>query len=1476
MKTVRSQMLNMILSDRNASLSGQAPKVAVFWRALLPQVPLVSMVSPPEHSLRTGVPRARSRALQFCLAFWVSLFASVALGQVDNVYVYGTVKDYVSSKKLDGITVTVFKNGGKLTEVVTNASGKYEFNLDYGSDYKLVYGKAGMVSKNISIDTKNIPEEERVGGHGMNVEMTLFAELPGIDFSVLQQPIGKAKFDPNTKEVTWDLQYTEQVRAEIARLMKEYDEKKKREANADAEFAKLMTAGDAAMAAAGFDKAVENFTAALGLKPGDPVATAKLSDAKMKQDEAAGAKKAAEQYAALIKEADGLFGKKDYAGALAKYGAASDMKEAETYPKQKMKECQAFIDELAKKAEEEKKARELEEKYKAAITAADAAFKADKLEDARTKYTDASALKPTEKYPKDQIALIGQKLEEKAKKEADEKAKKERDAAYQAAITAADAAFKASKWDDAKAKYNEAIGVKPEEKYPKDQLAAIDKAIADAAKKAEEEKQKKELDDKYNAAIAKADAAFKQDGFDDAKAGYNEALGLKPKEKYPSDQLAAIDKRMAELAKKAEEDRLKKELDDKYNAAITKADAAFQGQNWVEAKAGYNEALGLKAGEKYPKDQLAAIEAAKKKAEEDKLKKEQDDKYNAAIAKADAAFQGQKWDDAKAGYNEALGVKAGERYPKDQLAAIDKAIADAKKQAEEAEKQRQIDAQYELLIGSADGLLRQDRLEEAKAKYQEALGVKPDQKYPRTKITEIDGLLAERAKAAEEERKRKELDDRYNALIASADKAFDKKTYPGALNDYKDALALKPGEAHPTARIAEINGLLDAAARDKAEQERLAREAAEREKHYNELIAAADGAFKSKEYDRARSGYTDALGVKPGEKHPTDRLAEIERILADLAAKDAADAAEKARLEEERRRKEAADAETEARYREAVARGDAGFSSESFDAARSGYNDALGIKPDEAYPKERLAAIDKLLADRERAKSDADAAERARLEAERLKREADAAALEARYKDAIAKGDIAFDADKLEDARARYTEALAIKPGGSYPQERIAAIDQLLVDRERAKLDADAAEAERRRLEEERRRKAEADAEAARLAALDEQARLDAEKAREAAYLKTIAEADAAFGKEEYDNARGLYTQALDAKPEEIYPRSQIEKIAKLLEEIERKRREAELAAERKEQPPPPKRGSRIDQKEVSDAEEFMRAARLREEQEKYERIKKLKADVSDEERSNVMEQAERQSGSMRQNRTYEDDNARIYAGSDAMRKKYEEELAAQRAAWAQQRAQVEERGARSRGAAEAGNEALVTANTELDRTWRDRHTERVNLSATEKEQWVAKQADVTAGATSRRDQASAEVAGSREGRSALAAKGNATAGDRANGVITEKEQYMGHQRQLANRAEDARMSAKEQLENMPVNEQRSFSDYNRGELANQYPQGVTEESYTEGNKVIIRRIVVQGNKADDYKKVIGKAGTSYFKNGMSITSWLWTRETEE
>jgi hypothetical protein len=38
--------------------------------------------------------------------------------------------------------------------------------------------------------------------------------------------------------------------------------------------------------------------------------------------------------------------------------------------------------------------------------------------------------------------------------------------------------------------------------------------------------------------------------------------------------------------------------------------------------------------------------------------------------------------------------------------------------------------------------------------------------------------------------------------------------------------------------------------------------------------------------------------------------------------------------------------------------------------------------------------------------------------------------------------------------------------------------------------------------------------------------------------------------------------------------------------------------------------------------------------------------------------------------------------------------------------------------------------------------------------------------------------------------------------------------------------------------------------------------------------VVVQGNKADEYSKVIAKWGTFYFKNGQSISESIWSINT--
>ena len=230
----------------------------------------------------------------------------------------------------------------------------------------------------------------------------------------------------------------------------------------------------------------------------------------------------------------------------------------------------------------EKKKKEAEKKYQDIIKNADAAFKNNKLEEAKNLYTQALSLKPNEQYPKNQIELIDKTLAElKAKQEAEAKAKAELEAKYQAAIKKGDEAFAKKDWTTAKAGYNEALGYKPNEKYPKDQLAAIEKAIAeskgiviknqekvDKEIKTNKEKSVKPVlgsDDKYKSVIKLADEYFNKQQYENAKTKYEEAMVYKPSDPYAKQKLLEIEKILNSDTKKN-----KKELSDRVKELIAK------------------------------------------------------------------------------------------------------------------------------------------------------------------------------------------------------------------------------------------------------------------------------------------------------------------------------------------------------------------------------------------------------------------------------------------------------------------------------------------------------------------------------------------------------------------------------------------------------------------------------------------------------------------------------------------------------------------------------------------------------------------------------------------------------------------------------------------------------------------------------------------------------------------------------------------
>lgn len=82
-------------------------------------------------------------------------------------------------------------------------------------------------------------------------------------------------------------------------------------------------------------------------------------------------------------------------------------------------------------------------------------------------------------------------------------------------------------------------------------------------------------------------------------------------------------------------------------------------------------------------------------------------------------------------------------------------------------------------------------------------------------------------------------------------------------------------------------------------------------------------------------------------------------------------------------------------------------------------------------------------------------------------------------------------------------------------------------------------------------------------------------------------------------------------------------------------------------------------------------------------------------------------------------------------------------------------------------------------------------------------------------------------------------------------------------------------VEKIPIKETKSLSEIQE-ELAAEYYDGITEETFTDGNRTITKRVVVKDGKGDEYRKVKhGWGGVFYFKNGTSITERVWKAETE-
>ena len=209
--------------------------------------------------------------------------------------------------------------------------------------------------------------------------------------------------------------------------------------------------------------------------------------------------------------------------------------------------------------------------------------------------------------------------------------------------------------------------------------------------------------------------------------------------------------------------------------------------------------------------------------------------------------------------------------------------------------------EYEKAVRSADAAFKAGKYVEAKKLYSIAAQKNSKSTHPVAQIAKINKILDEMTKAGA-----------YDSALSKADAALASQNYEEAQGRYNQALAIKPLETYPQAKLKEVLALLLDVA-------------------YNTALQKADANLAAQQLDEAQAAYEEAYGLKPELPYARDKLAELSK-LRDEQAK-------------------------EVRYQSAILNANNHYTAKRLKDAELALADALSIKPNDAYSLGQLQKI---------------------------------------------------------------------------------------------------------------------------------------------------------------------------------------------------------------------------------------------------------------------------------------------------------------------------------------------------------------------------------------------------------------------------------------------------------------------------------------------------------------------------------------
>lgn len=909
------------------------------------------------------------------------LFQLPTIGQNKKaLIVTGKIVPEVSTSENGAIELS--KSGAAPTRIDIPRNGRFKLELEYFNEFTLVFSLPGHFSKTILVSTE-IPQavwERDNDFPSFPMIVQLFREIEGIDKSFTLKPSGRIFYGKQTdnfekESIFNDSEIAEQITnatAQAGQVKKEAQGITKQEsqefAAKEKNFDQAVNEADVLYRRGEFQPALLKYREANKLFPEKVYPNDRIAELQdlVKAMEITERQKAEleQKYQEAIAQANKLFDQKTYLQARPGYEEALKYKAGDAYANGRIVE----IDQLLAVEAKQKQFDEM-------VAQADNHFKSKNLDQAAALYAQAKLIVPENEYPQNQLDLINEEKQKLAQLEVLE-------TEFSRTIENGDKLSQQKEYLQALNAYRSALELKPNNQLATDKISATEQQIAIL----EKEQQGKALEEQYQLVIARADKSFDSQNYDDARSIYSEALAIKSNEAHPTQRIARIDEILAENS------RLQ-QLDIEFLALVEKGDGALTQKDYEVARGNYSNALVIKPNSTEIKNKIKNIDtilqklAADKKKEEDRLlalAASTDKAYTDAMTKGNQQMEQKTFANAKLTFLEAKKLKPAEPLPDEMIARIDsmvesneRALAEERLK-EEAYQKSILETQAQSFLeamNTADKAFSENDFTTAKLGYQTALAIKKDDPDAQKKLGLTEAKMAEMGK----------LTLAYNAAINMANKQVENKLYLEAKENYQEALQYLPDSDYPKRQIERLNELLS-----QVEAE------GQKEELYAAKIKEGESLLGNKDYVVARSTFVQASELKPSEGLPLQRISEIDKILSDLAL-------ENAKIKT-----------LESTYQEAITRADQKFDAKEYRAAQLVYGEALAIQPNEAYPKNRVAEIEKLLSD--------------------LKIQ--------QYNQAIAAGELAFKSDQLEEATTQYELALTFNNNDSFATQQLNEIDK--------------------------------------------------------------------------------------------------------------------------------------------------------------------------------------------------------------------------------------------------------------------------------------------------------------------------------------------------------------------------------------------------------------------------------------------------